>query len=550
MFAKASFVALGVLLVALAAAEDACRRTQEGEHCGAVIGSSVLQKRVKAKPVDGEFGNDYAAVEEENPKNNEIQTLGYLDSVGCNSSKEQDKTVKGGVLLFVPGVKSVEDADRVQKHIIGHMLNIAALRNNFTWECIIFVAVNASKLPLAETSFAPCKIVRHFGQIKDHWKAVPTRASSMPYVVQWQHTMNVKRDVDFLKMICIMEKSKLQMITPAFNKSIHPMMRRQKLPTSKVGRLVNWAEYTVSAFTRDSFICLQEEVLLSPVYRPGRGADAAHPRICHARVGILDTMTVFKEEPKGQQQQLQLLQQQEPEQQPQRQEWEPQQQLREAINDYKLANEAESDDASVADARDHSRGREDGSSELDSDSDDDDDDLKKDPLYKEMENIGHLSSMGCDSLDEQKRASKNELLVFIPGVGSQESADAVELNIVQYMNNLVASHNISWECFMYVYVSETELSLDASSFAPCKIIRHHGQWMDHWRAVPARKSSMPYVVQWLDSMSVRPNVNIPKMLCIMEKNRLQMITPAFDGSSHKNFVRQQVVEPYVGTIRW
>ncbi|CAE8640501.1 unnamed protein product [Polarella glacialis] len=162
------------------------------------------------------------------------------------------------------------------------------------WDCKIYVYKNDTELPLNASDFAPCEIVRHQGAWMDHWRVFAP--SDKPYVVQWLDSMQMDPNVNMKRIIATMAKNSLQLISPAYNGSGWDFMHQAALPRKEngIGHVTDFVEFQVSIFTRDSFRCLQSIIEETPTIHLGWGVDEIFPKLCGARVGIVDVMTQSK----------------------------------------------------------------------------------------------------------------------------------------------------------------------------------------------------------------------------------------------------------------
>ncbi|CAE8633883.1 unnamed protein product [Polarella glacialis] len=162
------------------------------------------------------------------------------------------------------------------------------------WDCKIYVYKNDTELPLSASGFAPCEIVRHQGAWMDHWRVFAP--SDKPYVVQWLDSIQMDPNANMKRMIATMAKNNLHLISPAYNNSYWKLMHPAALPRkdNAIGRVTDFVEFQVSIFTRDSFRCLQSVIEETPTIHLGWGVDFIFPKLCGARVGIVDVMTQSK----------------------------------------------------------------------------------------------------------------------------------------------------------------------------------------------------------------------------------------------------------------
>ncbi|CAE8611665.1 unnamed protein product [Polarella glacialis] len=162
------------------------------------------------------------------------------------------------------------------------------------WDCKIYVYENDIELPLNESGFALCEIVRHQGAWMDHWRVFAP--SDKPYVAQWLDSMQLDPNVNMKRMIATMAKNNLQLISPAYNSSYWELMHPAALPRkdNAIGRVTDFVEFQVSIFSRASFRCLQSVIEETPTIHLGWGVHFIFPKLCGARVGILDVMTQSK----------------------------------------------------------------------------------------------------------------------------------------------------------------------------------------------------------------------------------------------------------------
>ncbi|CAE8602192.1 unnamed protein product [Polarella glacialis] len=274
--------------------------------CFSVLGTAEVSPALspeRFKQLRGGYANNYSNNNNNNSNNNRPDwvsarrvsarpaTNGVL--LPCESVEEEDRLSKdAGISIFVPGVGSAEAAAAVQKNLVEFMRGPGA--EGLPWDCKIYVYENDIELPLNESGFAPCEIVRHQGAWMDHWRVfVP---SDKPYIVQWLDSIQMDPNVNMKRMIATMANNNLQLISPAYNSSYWKLMHPAALPRkdNAIGRVTDFVEFQVSIFTRDSFRCLQSVIEETPTIHLGWGVDFIFPKLCGARVGIVDVMTQSK----------------------------------------------------------------------------------------------------------------------------------------------------------------------------------------------------------------------------------------------------------------
>merc|ERR1712032_1163671 len=118
---------------------------------------------------------------------------------------------------------------------------------------------------------------------------------------------------------------------------------------------------------------------------------------------------------------------------------------------------------------------------------------------------------------------KEGVAVVVPGLGSEIRALQVEKNL-QWLKN----QSIPFDCWIFVYRTEAEFSLDASRFEPCHVSRHLGFWMGHVLAMPLNMTNKPWIVHMMDSIEPQQDVNLKLLIRIMVANGLGFASPTFD----------------------
>merc|ERR1719491_1218084 len=115
--------------------------------------------------------------------------------------------------------------------------------------------------------------------------------------------------------------------------------------------------------------------------------------------------------------------------------------------------------------------------------------------------------------------------VIVPGLGDFKRAETVRRNI-----EWLKEQNVSYDCTIYVYRPEREFPLESSDYAPCKLVRHRGLWMDHIKEYPLKTTNKKWVVLMLDGVQPE-NVSLAKIGDIMNVNRLGRLAPSIPDHS-------------------
>jgi len=168
------------------------------------------------------------------------------------------------------------------------------------FDCVIYVYKTEEELPLDGAEFEPCKLVRHAGYWMDHLRAYPSHVSKRPYVLHWLDSIQAEH-VSVARMIHVLEKNKLAMVSPSYTGGVWEAMSRSAGPdldsSGHGGRTLSFVEFQLNLFTRESFHCLQSKMLWDAQIHFGWGVDELFPSICHAKVGVIDDMSIVKWRP-------------------------------------------------------------------------------------------------------------------------------------------------------------------------------------------------------------------------------------------------------------
>lgn len=126
---------------------------------------------------------------------------------------------------------------------------------------------------------------------------------------------------------------------------------------------------------------------------------------------------------------------------------------------------------------------------------------------------------------EQEGAQKGleeGIAVVVPGFGDPERAEVLKKNVAW-----LKTQDVPFDCSIYVYRSESEFPISSKDYAPCKLIRHPGYWMDHLRAFPLNRTRRRWVLHMVDSVVVHADVRLKRMIDIMKANGLRHAAPTF-----------------------
>jgi hypothetical protein len=133
-------------------------------------------------------------------------------------------------------------------------------------------------------------------------------------------------------------------------------------------------------------------------------------------------------------------------------------------------------------------------------------------------------------LEKQIPVAAEGVVVIIPGLGSEERVPLVKKNLAW-----LQSQGVSFECWIYVYRTESEFPLNVSEFAPCKIERHTGFWMGHVLSLPLNTTTKPWVLHMMDGVEVQSNVQLNELFRVMSANNLGHAAPTWkfaDNEAH------------------
>jgi len=205
-----------------------------------------------------------------------------------------------GMVVIIPGLGSEDRADEVEQ-------NIAWIKSQgVPFECWLFVYPTEKEFPLDKTRFAPCQVIRHPGYWLGHVLALPLNGTKKPWVLHMLDSVIPRKDVDLKSLFRIMKANRLGHAAPTFSpgypayQSMHDIMFSK--PENQVGRVVDFIEFQMDAFSREYFACFQDRI--DPVNFQGWGMDQMLPYWCgggssgslrhHGRLGLMDHMTMLK----------------------------------------------------------------------------------------------------------------------------------------------------------------------------------------------------------------------------------------------------------------
>eukprot|EP00928_Gymnodinium_smaydae_P096863 TRINITY_DN863_c0_g2_i1.p1 TRINITY_DN863_c0_g2~~TRINITY_DN863_c0_g2_i1.p1 ORF type:complete len:324 (+),score=12.79 TRINITY_DN863_c0_g2_i1:53-1024(+) len=211
-----------------------------------------------------------------------------------------------GFAVVIPGVADKSRAELVAK-------NIKWLKGQgLPFDCWIFVYHSKKDLPLDESDFKPCRIVRHEGFWMGHILALPLNMTRKPWVLHFMDSIEPQANVNLREMSNIMLANGLGLSSLTFDPSPelpwptkhhakqYPIMRRQR--KRKVGRFVDFIELHFNLFSRKYFSCLQDNIDLDNSLGWGMdrllaslcGGSAQDPVVNAGRMGVIDKMTMVK----------------------------------------------------------------------------------------------------------------------------------------------------------------------------------------------------------------------------------------------------------------
>lgn len=124
--------------------------------------------------------------------------------------------------------------------------------------------------------------------------------------------------------------------------------------------------------------------------------------------------------------------------------------------------------------------------------------------------------------------------VVVPGFGKSERVELLRRNVAW-----LRGQGMDFDCFIFVYRSEADFPLDPTQFEPCRLIRHPGYWMDHMLALPLSMSPRRWVVHMMDSVEPAPNLNLTRLVDIMQANKLEHVSPTMLEDAHYPVMRAQ-----------
>mmetsp|Transcript_55816 Transcript_55816/g.102388 ORF Transcript_55816/g.102388 Transcript_55816/m.102388 type:complete len:909 (+) Transcript_55816:86-2812(+) len=135
------------------------------------------------------------------------------------------------------------------------------------------------------------------------------------------------------------------------------------------------------------------------------------------------------------------------------------------------------------------------------------------------------------------------IAVVVPGFGDPERAEVLKKNIAW-----LKTQDVPFDCVIYVYRSESEFPISAQDYAPCKLIRNLGYWMDHVRAFPLNQSRRRWVLHMVDSIEVHADVRLKRMIDIMKANGLRHAAPTFPIYNKYSIMAQDVTSEGPGRL--
>eukprot|EP00927_Polykrikos_kofoidii_P058059 TRINITY_DN52367_c0_g1_i1.p1 TRINITY_DN52367_c0_g1~~TRINITY_DN52367_c0_g1_i1.p1 ORF type:complete len:369 (-),score=27.70 TRINITY_DN52367_c0_g1_i1:154-1098(-) len=194
-----------------------------------------------------------------------------------------------GVAVIVPGFGNESRAPLVQA-------NIAWLRQQrVPIECTIFVYKSEEEFPLDPELYQPCELVRHAGYWMQHIAAYNLAKTRKQFILHLMDGIGVNPGADLWRMIAIMLQNELDMLSLSYRVSMQkwPIPGMSQNTSFEVGRLVDKVEFHFNVFTRASFACFQD--LIDAESNPlGWGTPNVFPSVCHAKIGLSDSMTFDK----------------------------------------------------------------------------------------------------------------------------------------------------------------------------------------------------------------------------------------------------------------
>mmetsp|Transcript_3490 Transcript_3490/g.5650 ORF Transcript_3490/g.5650 Transcript_3490/m.5650 type:complete len:341 (+) Transcript_3490:34-1056(+) len=137
------------------------------------------------------------------------------------------------------------------------------------------------------------------------------------------------------------------------------------------------------------------------------------------------------------------------------------------------------------------------------------------------------------------QGAEDGIAVIVPGLGDYERAQLVLQNIAW-----LKAQNVPFECTIYVYLSADDFPLVEKTYAPCRLIRHPGYWMEHIKAFPLKQTRRRWVLHMMDSIKPDKNVHLRRMIDIMKANDLGHAAPTFHKHPwHPVMVSQNKTRP-------
>lgn len=229
--------------------------------------------------------------------------------------KQVQSVEDDGVAVIIPGLGSEERLPIVKKNLMW------LKSQGVPFECWIYVYRSEEEFPLNVSDLEPCHVKRHIGFWMGHVLALPLNETSKPWVLHMMDGVEIQPDVKLSEISRIMQVNNLGHATPTwkfdenephYNDGID--LRRQvvgqfsyytvmeSVPSSKIGRFVDFVELHVDVFSRRYFACLQDNIDVDNTL--GWGMDAMLPGLCggsvqppkaaNGRVGLLDHMHMKK----------------------------------------------------------------------------------------------------------------------------------------------------------------------------------------------------------------------------------------------------------------
>eukprot|EP00928_Gymnodinium_smaydae_P096862 TRINITY_DN863_c0_g1_i4.p1 TRINITY_DN863_c0_g1~~TRINITY_DN863_c0_g1_i4.p1 ORF type:complete len:301 (+),score=34.22 TRINITY_DN863_c0_g1_i4:71-973(+) len=228
-------------------------------------------------------------------------------AIRYSQAEEEIRDVeKEGFAVVIPGVANQERAELVAK-------NVQWLKGQgLPFECWMFVYLSSEELPLDESDYEPCQIIRHEGFWLGHILALPLNMTSKPWVLHLMDSIEPQANVNLREWSNIMLANGLGFSSVTFDTSpdlpeatknktrLYPIMARQ--PDKEIGRFVDFIELHFNLFSRKYFACLQDLIDLDNTMGWGVdhllaslcGGSAETPVVMAGRMGVIDKMTMVK----------------------------------------------------------------------------------------------------------------------------------------------------------------------------------------------------------------------------------------------------------------